>query len=81
MNLSRYYFGFYVISSSCNLVRVTVHARGLLLSWHMSFMDRAHLGSWYASLCLGISLEVIEYGMEAMMMVIILAQILMVIFG
>ena len=32
------------------------HACGVLLWWNMYFMDRVHLGSWYVSLSLGISL-------------------------
>ena len=54
MNLSRYSFGFYIVSSFCNLGKCMVHACGFLLWWNMSFMDRAHLGYWYVSLSLGI---------------------------
>ena len=54
--LYKYSFGFYIVSSYCNLGKFMVHLYGFLLWWHMSFMDRAHLGSWYVSLSLGISL-------------------------
>ena len=54
MNLCRYSFGFYIVSSSCDLGKSMVHACGFFLWWNMSFMDRAHIGYWYVSLSLGI---------------------------
>ena len=42
---SRDYFGFYIVSSSCDLRKGLVHAFGFLLWCHMSIMDRVHLWS------------------------------------
>ena len=64
MKWYRNYFGFSNVSSSCDLQKGMVRSAGLLLWWHMSFMDRVPLWSYYVRLYIGIYLWIhsIHYG-------------------